>query len=78
LDQRPYIDEVNRTRGQLEQSKASLDQSHAQLTQAEAQVDNASANLSYQRKRLERSKQLRPKGVLTQEEFDQHESETLR
>lgn len=78
LDQRPYVAEVDRARGQLEQAKASLNQAIAQLGQAEAQVDKTAANLSYQRKRFDRAKQLRPKGVITQEEFDQNESETLQ
>jgi multidrug efflux pump subunit AcrA (membrane-fusion protein) len=65
LDQRPYVAEVDRVRGQLEQAKASLNQAIAQLTQAEAQVDKCAANLGYQRKRLDRAKQLRPRGVIS-------------
>jgi len=76
LDQRPYVAEVDRARAQLEQSKASLNQAIAQLTQAEAQVDKGAANLTYQRKRLDRSKQLAPGKYITQEELDQYQSDT--
>jgi RND family efflux transporter MFP subunit len=76
LDQRPYVAEVDRARAQLEQSKASLNQAIAQLSQAEAQVDKGAANLTYQRKRLDRSKQLAPRKYITQEELDQYQSDT--
>jgi RND family efflux transporter MFP subunit len=76
LDQRPYVAEVDRAKAQLEQSKASLTQATAQLAQAEAQVDKDAANLSYQRKRLGRSKQLATGKYITQEELDQYQSDT--
>lgn len=76
LDQRPYIAEADRARAQLEQSKASLEQANAQLVQSEAQVDKDTASLTYQRKRLDRTKRLVSGKYITQEELDQHQSDT--
>ncbi|HKU40915.1 MAG TPA: efflux RND transporter periplasmic adaptor subunit [Polyangiales bacterium] len=52
-----------------------LDSAHAQLAAAEAALAQARANQSYALTSLERYKRLRPAGVASQQELDQHQSE---
>jgi RND family efflux transporter MFP subunit len=69
---------LNRAKAQLEESKAGLTQATANLGQAEAQVNKGVAGLDYQHRRLDRSKQLLPGNIITQEEFDLQKSEMLQ
>ena len=78
IDPRPFVAELNRAKAQLEEAKANYTQALAQLNEAKAQKSRAMAGLEYTRRRLERSKNLLPGNVITQEEFDLQKSELLQ
>ena len=78
IDPRPFAAELNRAKAQLVEAKANLAQSTAQGGEAQALKSKAEAGLDYEQTRLARSKKLLPTDAITQEEFDQQQSELLQ
>jgi len=78
IDPRPFAAELNRAKAQVVEAKANLAQSTAKLAEARALKSKAEAGLYFQQTRLARSRKVLPTGAITQEEFDQQQSELLQ
>src|SRR4029077_9170365 len=78
IDPRPFVAELNRAKAQVVEAKANLAQSTAKLAEAQALKSKAEAGLDFERTRLARSKKLLIGNTITQEEFDQQQSELLQ
>src|SRR3954447_1241629 len=75
IDPRPFAAELKRAKAQVVEAKANLAQSTAKLAEAKALKSKAEAGLNFQQTRLARSRKVLPTGAITQEDFDQQQSE---
>ena len=75
IDQRPFIREVNRVKAQLEQAQAEYQLALSQIESAEAAKARADADLENKRKRQARAEKLLAQQAMTQQEFDERQSE---
>jgi multidrug resistance efflux pump len=75
IDQRPFVRELNRAKAQLEQAQAEYKRALTQIESAEAARARADADLENRRKRIVRAQKLLPQQAMTQQEFDDRESE---
>jgi RND family efflux transporter MFP subunit len=75
IDQRPFVRELNRAKAQLEQAQAEYQHALTQIESAEAAQARADADLENKRKRQQRAAKLLSQQAMTQQEFDERESE---
>src|SRR3954470_10053249 len=78
IDPRPFAAELKRAKAQVVEAKANLAQSTAKLAEAKALKSKAEAGLNFQQTRLARSRKVLPTGAITQEDFDQQQSELFQ
>lgn len=77
VDQRPFIAEVARTRGDLAEADGKLQQAKAAILQANAESDRAVSHQELTKKQLERNRTLRVQGAVSQEDLDVAEAAAL-